>query len=916
MSDSEQPINNPQPPRRNLRDPLRSKWGVALATSLVFHAGIGAVLALNPPRPVPPVEDRRPYTADTYAKKGESAQAKVRKMEQIARKMENLHRTARENYEKRTGQKLPPLPSTPATPPPNAPAAEKPNTELARSIEEARIAQDEVQEAQQNVETALREADAALAKGDLTGYRESARRAAQAARTVTEAQTKALAAQKKAEKLGKEKSAPKLPTEKPVIDAAMKQQIAAAQAQRTAQAEMVKAADAQTLETAKKAQAEAKAAQEESARKQAAAKKQQEAAAKQAEKANSEPQLPELPDISPEALQAMLSQGMALEALNMANVEAQKADQAEGDAPTEPEGAEEHDKKGEPGANKESSETPEGGKENGTTPPEKGSEPPANRGTEAPAPAKSQPETSAPGKPAGNGKTPTPPSSTNPTSRTGAPQPPAAANPGAGKPEARNSNTPESLKGVEKSLADAAKYQQEAAARQQAARNAPSQGGQGQSASGQNPARQQAQRQAIEAQRRAEQARQQAERALATGNPEAVERAVNNAVAAQRDAIAAQARANGNPNRPEGNQEGEASSGPPTTGRPGQAVGGGSSAPTGRQAPPNDLGNALATAQSTEARINSMYSEIRALERASTGRVPLNQARRETGSEGVGTGRDAVANTRITGPAAVTAQSPAHAVNEAEQKIDAMAARAQRMLDQAQAQQGSSARLFADRMVSLAGQETGGRTADLSGLMNNEGPNRTRRRLPGDPDYIAPPPPPALPDASIKAFPGRRVTRGNAPPLTWMYVDTWYVVGPFPNPARQNLNTKFPPETRVDLDATYPGMGGRKLKWQFWQFNSPEMVPPDHQEYAIYYYYTELYFETPRDAWVAVGSDDQSTLWLNGQLAWKSSDQLKGWQMGEGLRRVHFKAGRNPILVRLENGWRGAAVSVVVALKE
>jgi hypothetical protein len=256
-------------------------------------------------------------------------------------------------------------------------------------------------------------------------------------------------------------------------------------------------------------------------------------------------------------------------------------------------------------------------------------------------------------------------------------------------------------------------------------------------------------------------------------------------------------------------------------------------------------------------------------------------------------------------------------VNAAEQEIEAMVSRAQRLLDQAQRREGTAATGFTDRMVMLASQEQGGRQADVSGYMTSgqEGKTTYRKRVPGDPDYIDPLPPPALPRGAIRAIPGRRITGGNAPLATWMYVDSWYVIGPFPNPARQNRDTAFPPEVDVNLDAIYPGKDGRTLEWRFCQFNSAEMIPPDSEEYAVYYLFTELYSDRERDAWLAIGSDDQSTLWVNQQLVWKSASQLKGWQIGEGLRRVHLRKGHTPVLLRVENGWRGLAVSLVIAPK-
>jgi len=213
--------------------------------------------------------------------------------------------------------------------------------------------------------------------------------------------------------------------------------------------------------------------------------------------------------------------------------------------------------------------------------------------------------------------------------------------------------------------------------------------------------------------------------------------------------------------------------------------------------------------------------------------------------------------------------------------------------------------------------EAAGSAKDMTPFMaTDRSATAERSRLPGDPDYVPPPPAPAVPNDIVQcAVTGRRIGATGAAASDWMYIDTWYTIGPFPNPGRKNIDTPYPPEAVVDLDATYPGKDGRTLHWQFVQAARPDVVPADPEEYGIYYAYTELWFDRDRDLWVAVGSDDKSTLWVEDQLVWMSSDQLKGWQIGEGLRYVHFKHGRNRILLRCENGWRGVAFSMTLALK-
>ncbi len=155
----------------------------------------------------------------------------------------------------------------------------------------------------------------------------------------------------------------------------------------------------------------------------------------------------------------------------------------------------------------------------------------------------------------------------------------------------------------------------------------------------------------------------------------------------------------------------------------------------------------------------------------------------------------------------------------------------------------------------------------------------------------------------------RKISK-NGEPVDWMFVDTWYTIGPFPNEMRKNINTKFPPETIVDLDASYTGKNGKTVKWEFIQSRESEVTPARAEEYAIYYAFTEIYCDEACDVWIAVGSDDKANVWINDLPVWISGDQLKGWNIGEGYRKVHLKKGYNKVLYRIENGWLGVAFSM------
>lgn len=172
------------------------------------------------------------------------------------------------------------------------------------------------------------------------------------------------------------------------------------------------------------------------------------------------------------------------------------------------------------------------------------------------------------------------------------------------------------------------------------------------------------------------------------------------------------------------------------------------------------------------------------------------------------------------------------------------------------------------------------------------------------------------PGAVLDSVPGRKIhAPGNGDGgAKWMYLDTWYVIGPFPNPQRRNIDTRFPPESVVDLDAVYAGKDDQPVRWRFVQANQAGVHPPLEQNYSIYYAYTTLWLDEERDLWIAVGSDDFSKLWMNEMLVWASGPRQKTWRANEGYRKVHLKKGLNRVLYRIENGRSSCIFSLMINL--
>ncbi len=150
-----------------------------------------------------------------------------------------------------------------------------------------------------------------------------------------------------------------------------------------------------------------------------------------------------------------------------------------------------------------------------------------------------------------------------------------------------------------------------------------------------------------------------------------------------------------------------------------------------------------------------------------------------------------------------------------------------------------------------------------------------------------------------------------------LYLDRWWMIGPFDNSFNRNLESSFSPETAVDLDEVIQGKDGRELHWHYRRSTRPR-IEPDHAERGVVYYgWTEIWVEEAGDYYVAVGSDDFGKLWINGELLWESSLRPKPYRADEFMAAMPFRQGRNEILFRCTNhgGTMGWSV-IFVGLQE
>ena len=187
--------------------------------------------------------------------------------------------------------------------------------------------------------------------------------------------------------------------------------------------------------------------------------------------------------------------------------------------------------------------------------------------------------------------------------------------------------------------------------------------------------------------------------------------------------------------------------------------------------------------------------------------------------------------------------------------------------------------------------------------------------------------PPVIDSASLRLGSGR-IVGATGTLSNRLYVDNWYLIGPFAGIGEASLSISHPPERAIDLDAVYAGKQGRPLRWAYQRFAAYPLIPPSPEGGSLYYGYTEIRLDQARSVWMSFGADDDAKVWINDEPAWVSSNANKPWyfthfkfrtreiadfNLTEATRRVHLRKGRNRILFKLYNSSGATFFSLVIA---
>jgi len=132
----------------------------------------------------------------------------------------------------------------------------------------------------------------------------------------------------------------------------------------------------------------------------------------------------------------------------------------------------------------------------------------------------------------------------------------------------------------------------------------------------------------------------------------------------------------------------------------------------------------------------------------------------------------------------------------------------------------------------------------------------------------------------------------------------WKIIGPFP--FGMGLDGIYPPEKKIDFNASYKGLNG-KIQWKIVQTREGGYLdfiaqfPDKGSDYvAMTYAYTEIVSPDERDITLTLGSNDGAKVWLNGKEIY-NLHTARGAISDQEFILVHLKKGVNRVLVKVEN---------------
>ncbi len=135
------------------------------------------------------------------------------------------------------------------------------------------------------------------------------------------------------------------------------------------------------------------------------------------------------------------------------------------------------------------------------------------------------------------------------------------------------------------------------------------------------------------------------------------------------------------------------------------------------------------------------------------------------------------------------------------------------------------------------------------------------------------------------------------------FLTTWWLIGPFDNTDKKGFAIAYPPESAVDLEASYSGKVGT-VRWQ--QHTTEEKYglvdlnkAIDKHMGAVGYAVTEFYASQQTPAQLRLGTENANKIWLNDEPVDGTEAYHTSMKVDQYIRDVQLRPGRNVIRLKI-----------------
>jgi hypothetical protein len=136
------------------------------------------------------------------------------------------------------------------------------------------------------------------------------------------------------------------------------------------------------------------------------------------------------------------------------------------------------------------------------------------------------------------------------------------------------------------------------------------------------------------------------------------------------------------------------------------------------------------------------------------------------------------------------------------------------------------------------------------------------------------------------------------------FVRSWLLAAPFDNTGGAGFRRAFPPETKVDLAATYTGKGGARVSWVEHTTHDPYGIVALNKALgkhkgAVAYAFAAIDSPAARPVEVRVGCVTALKIFLNGKELFGREEYHHGMRMDQHVAHGMLRAGRNELRLKV-----------------